>query len=923
MESDLSGARAAIREQRTLRMSKTFYILDGYYQIYRAFYAPFPELNSPSGEPTKATHVFCQMLLNLLRDRRPDYLAMAMDAPEETIFRNELDDQYKANRDPAPEALHTQADRIREIVETLGIPLLHLDGFEADDLMATAAERLRDQDVEVYLVSRDKDLEQLITDRVFLFDASKNFVLDADALMEKKGYTPQQAVEIQTLTGDSTDNIPGVPGIGPKTAVKLINQYGSAQGVLENADKLTPKQSERVKAFVGQLPITRQLVTLRRDAPMELSLEPCRTDNLKFAAARPIFEQLGFNRLTELLSEFSGDDESAAPATAKAPSAPQAADYHLIDDCDKLDTFVAALSAQPAFAFDTETTGLNPVAADLVGLSFSWKRGEAYYLPVRSMLGKVLPLDDVVAQLKSIFEDPDVAKIGQNLKYDVLMLRQVGIEVNGLAFDTMIADFLLDPLARSHSLDGMANRFFGHEMIPIAELIGKGKNQITIDMVDLEQVCHYAAEDADFTWRIYEILAPKMSTSPVQPLFRDTEMPLIEVLTEMEHNGTALDADLLRSLGTSMGERLEELTKEVHAAAGHEFNIDSPKQLSVVLFDEQGLEVIRKTKTGRSTDADTLTTLAAKTDNPIPKLILAYRELAKLKSTYVDTLPKMVLNRTRRLHASFDQIGAITGRLSSSSPNLQNIPIRTETGRRIREAFVAQDPGDVLLAADYSQVELRLLAHFCKDPALIEAFRSGEDIHRTVAAQVNGVNIDDVTPQQRSAAKAVNFGIIYGQSAFGLARSLGIPMNDAKAFIDTYFERFPEIRAFIDECIRSARDRGYAETVLGRRRPITELQSRNRQEVALGERLAVNTVVQGSAADLIKLAMIDIHRAYKAGEHQARMIIQVHDELVFELPASCLESDAALIRTKMQSAMELDVPLTVDIASGRTWAQGK
>ncbi|UCC29426.1 MAG: hypothetical protein JSU86_14635, partial [Phycisphaerales bacterium] len=583
-------------------MAKSLYIIDGHYQIYRAFYAPFRDLTSSSGEPTRATYVFCQMLFALLRDRRPDYLAMALDVSDETTFRRELDANYKAHRDPAPEALHVQTDRITSIVETLGIPICRIPGFEADDLMATMAHRLRDQDVDIYLVSRDKDLEQLITEKVRLYDAAKDEVIDSAALAEKKGYTPQQAVEIQTLTGDSTDNVAGVPGIGLKTAVKLINEYGSAQAVVENANKLTPKMCERVKAFADQLSLTRQLVTLRCDAPVDLALDDCPTDRLDFGALRPIFDELEFNRLQEQLDSFVGP---AGGPLERAPTAPtptvERDDYQLIDTPTQFDAFVAKLAEQSSFALDTETTGLNPVAADLVGLSFSWKAGEAYYIPVRAAMGSVLPVDGVVARLKPILENPSTAKVGHNIKFDALMLRQVGIEVAGIEFDTMIASFLLDPLLRSHSLNSLAKGLLGHDMIPITDLIGKGQKQITIDQVDTDRVGQYAAEDADFTWRLKEVLEPRMTGSHVEPLFRDTEMPLVEVLVEMENNGIALDVELLTGLGESMAERMIDLKREVHRAAGHEFNIDSTKQLANVLFDEQQLGVVKKTKTGRST----------------------------------------------------------------------------------------------------------------------------------------------------------------------------------------------------------------------------------------------------------------------------------------------------------------------------------
>jgi len=910
-------------------MARSFYVLDGHYQIYRAFYGLPQSLTSPSGEPTGATHVFCAMLFALLRGRRPDYVAVAMDVSDETVFRRDLDRAYKAHRDPAPEALHVQADRIVTIVETLGVPVFRQPGFEADDLMATIAERLKGEDIDIYLVSRDKDLEQLITDRVRLLDTKNDRILDAAALQAEKGYSPEQVVDVQTLVGDSTDNVPGVLGIGIKTAVKLIGRFGTAEGVLEHAEELTPKMCERVKAFAPQMPVTRQLVTLRRDVPFEFDLGCCRTDRLDFAALRPIFDELGFTRLTEALTEFASA-APAAPCAARSESAGTmpapltgSARYTLVDSLQRLEAFVAELGQQRCFAFDTETTGLNPVTAQIVGASFCWQAGEAWYLPLRAAMGKVLERERVVEALRPIFEDGSVAKVGHHLKYDMLVFRQIGIETAGVAFDTMIASFLLDPLRRSHSLDALVKGLIGHDMIPITALIGKGRDQITIDQVDTQRVCEYAAEDADFTWRLYGLLSPQMAGSHVETLFRETEMPLVEVLAEMEHNGITLDTTLLAKLSAAMSRRLEELTRQVHAAAGHPLNIDSTRQLAEVLFDEQRLPMVRKTKTGRSTDADTLKTLAQQTNNPIPKLILEYRELAKLKSTYADTLPKMVSPRTGRVHASFHQTGAVTGRLSSSDPNLQNIPVRTELGREIRAAVTASRPGHVLLTADYSQIELRLLGHFCQDAALLDAFRTGQDIHRAVAAQVNGVALEQVSSAQRSAAKAVNFGIIYGQSAFGLARSLDIPVAGARAFIDTYFLRYPGIRLFVDRCIEEARKKGYAQTILGRRRPVPELHSRNRQQVSFGERIAVNTVVQGSAADLIKRAMVDIHHELRGGRHSATMLIQVHDELVFDVPESDVEAEAEMVRARMESAMALSVPIVVDVCWGRTWADGK
>lgn len=906
-------------------MPKSFYILDGHAQIYRAYYAPFRNLNSPTGEPTRATYVFCSMLFNLLRGRRPDYLAMTLDVSDRSVFRCEIYPDYKAHRDPPPEDLPVQAERIVQIVERCGIPVLRKEGFEADDLMATLARRYAGEDLHVYLVSKDKDLEQLVGDHVFLFDPGKDEILDRAALIAQKGYGPEQAIDIQTLTGDSVDNVPGVPGIGPKTAAKLIAQYGSADAVLHHADELSPKQAAAVRDFAAQMPITRQLVTLRDDVEFPFALDAARFAGIAVDQVQPLFIELGFNRLTEQLEAFRGAaDAPAAPAAPSPPAAPRpAARYELVDSDEQLAALANRLAGVKALAVDTETTGLNPVAAELVGIALAWEEGVAYYVPVRAAVGDVVSLAAVHAHLKPILENPNVAKIGQNIKYDLIVLRQAGIDVAGVAFDTMIASFVLEPLRRSHGMDALAHELLGHRTIPITDLIGKGKNQIRIDEVDTARVCEYAAEDADVTWRLSKVLGRQIEASPTKALFTRTEMPLVEVLAEMEHHGVALDVPLLKKMSAELAERIAELTREIQGHAGYAFNVDSTRQLATVLFDELGLPVVKTTKTGRSTDAETLEALAEKTDHPLPRLMLEYRELTKLKGAYLDPLPRMVCPRTGRLHAGFHQTGAVTGRLSSSDPNLQNIPVRTEIGRRIRGAFVAGGPEWRLLVADYSQIELRVLAHFSRDAALLEAFRTGQDIHAAVAAQVAGVPLAEVTPQQRSAAKAVNFGIIYGQSAFGLARALGISKSAAQDFIDRYHARYPGIRAFVDRCVADTRDKGYAETILGRRRPIEELLSRNRQQVSLGERLAVNTVIQGSAADLIKRAMIDIHREIIDRRLATKMLIQVHDELVFEVRAEDLEAHTELIREKMTTAIPLDVPIVVDIGVGQSWLEAK
>jgi DNA polymerase-1 len=645
-------------------MKKSLYLIDGHYQIYRSFYAAPNRLSTSTGEPTGAIHVFCQMLLSLIRERKPDYLAVVMDVSDRTVFRCEIDPEYKANRDAPPEALTAQADHIVNILESLEVPLHRLEGFEADDLMATFAEQLRGEPVDVYLVSRDKDLEQLLTPHVFMFDPTKNLVMDQAWLKTEKGYSPKQAVEVQTLTGDSTDNVPGVPGVGLKTATKLVAKYGTAAKVLAHADELTPKARERMLAFEDQMPLTRQLVTLRRDAPVTLDLDSCAVDKFNPAQVMPLLKELELNRLTDMLSEFgasipskgsSDSGQDSGEGTGAAVARPEVKhQYELVDTPTAFKSFLAKLKKQEVFAFDTETTGINPVAANLVGLSFCWKSGEAFYIPVRGMVGKVLEESVVVDALRPIMEDPAVRKIGHNIKYDALMLRQVGIHVQGIWFDTMIAGFLVDPLRNSFSMDSMVKAMLDHEMIPISDLIGKGRNQITIDQVDTAQVGQYAAEDADYTWRLKEVLESQVMDGHLQSLFEDIEMPLVTVLVDIENNGVAIDRTLLSSLGNTMADRMLELQREVHQFAGHEFNLGSTKQLATVLFDEQGLKPVKKTKTGRSTDADTLQTLASTTDHPIPRLILEYREVSKLKSTYVDTLPKMVCARTHRIDGKED-----------------------------------------------------------------------------------------------------------------------------------------------------------------------------------------------------------------------------------------------------------------------------
>lgn len=927
-------------------MAKSLYLIDGHAQIFRAYYAPFGQLSSPSGEPTRATHVFWQMVLTLLTKREPDYLGLVLDVSDETVFRKSIYPEYKANRDETPEDLGVQIERIIEIAQAINLPTFRLEGWEADDILATFAREYAADDLHVYFVSRDKDLEQLLTANVSLYDPMKDEVISAARLEEVKGWTPAEALEAQTLMGDNVDNIPGVKGIGPKTAAKLIKKYGSAAAVLDHADELTPKQRENVLAFRDQIDVTRELVTLRSDVPITLDLDATTVESIDWNAAVPIFKSLGFRKLTTQLPGVSADDIDAAVAEIAGGAAADAGtgggaddakiekllaelaakkegDYQLVATEAELKKYAKVLAKCDAFAIDTETTGVDAVDATLCGIALSHETGQGVYVPTRSFFGNALAIETVREVLGPVCANEKITKVGHNLKYDLNVLQGAGFELRGPLFDTMIAAFVVDPVRMTFGMDRLVHDLFDHDMIPITDLIGKGRDQITMDQVPVDRVAEYASEDADYTWRLYQYYEPQLATHGVADLYRDVEMPLVRVLARMEAEGISLDAGFLRDMSAKLSKRIETLLEEVQELVGARFNVDSPKQLAEVLFDKLEMRVVRRTKTSRSTDAESLETLARETEHPALLKILEYRELQKLRSTYVDALPVAVSKKTGRVHTSYHQTGAITGRLSSSDPNLQNIPIRTEMGREVRRAFVPRSEDEVLIVADYSQIELRVLAHFCGDEALKQAFADDLDIHAFVAAQVNDVAIEDVTTEQRSRAKAVNFGLIYGQTAFGLARTTGMSRSDAQEFIDAYFAKYSRIRAFIDQCVADAKRDGYVKTILGRRRPILGITSRNQTQRNQAERLAVNTVIQGSAADLIKLAMIQIDAGIRKDDLPLRMLLQVHDELVFEAPQKQAKKLARWVEEKMAGAMKLDVPLKVEAGIGANWLEAK
>ncbi|MCK5226121.1 MAG: DNA polymerase I [Planctomycetes bacterium] len=895
-------------------MAKKLYIIDGHAHIYAAYFAPMRPLTSPSGEPTKATSIFTTAILGLINRQKPDMLVVTMDSKKPT-FRNELYADYKAHRPPMPDDLPAQIKQIEQILNAMNIPVLRLDGFEADDIIGTLTKKAANDGCDCLICSKDKDLLQLLNEHVSIFDVKTASITTASAMEEKMQIKPTQIIEYLMLQGDTADNIPGVADVGPKTALSWLQKYGSIENLYKHIDEIKGKRGENLRKFQDFFELTRKLVTIDCNVPVEIDYDNFALKEFDKKKLTEIFTELGFNRL---LKSVAQDTNGEARVTGHGIRE-TAHDYQLIDTQEKFDKFLAELKKQRLFAVDTETTSIDAMRADLVGMSFSWQPNKAYYLAVKAPLGQqYLDINLLRKKLAPILADENVKKIGQNIKYDILVLKNAGFTVNGIYFDTMLASYCLDAEHGGHSMDKMAADFLNYECIPISALIGKGKNQLTMDMVDTATVCEYAAEDADITFRLYLYLKEKLAAQPaLQKLFEDLEMPLVSVLAEMEYNGVSIDTKLLRNMSCELAQTQEDLAEQIYKQAGRVFNIDSPKQLGEILFDALGMQSVRSGKTGRSTDAAVLEQLSGQ--HPIVDLILEYRILSKLRNTYVDKLGSLINSRTNRLHASFNQAITSTGRLSSSKPNLQNIPIRTELGKKVRSAFVPAEKSSCILSADYSQIELRLLAHFSKDKTLTEAFIADRDIHAFVASQIYGVSLDEVTNQMRSRCKAVNFGIIYGQGAFGLSRSIGISRAEAKKFIEDYFERYSSIQKFMDDCIATTKEFGYAETILHRRRLIENLSSTNANKRSQAERLAVNTVIQGSAADLIKVAMINIQQKIEAENLPVKLILQVHDELVFELPTAEVETHAKWIEYQMTCALELDVPLKVDISYGPTW----
>ncbi|MEZ6244230.1 MAG: DNA polymerase I [Phycisphaerales bacterium] len=973
---------------------KTLYLIDAYAQFFRAYHAIRTPMTSPvTKEPTNMTFGFVGMLLKLLRGEgkvggTPDYVAIALDVGgDKGTFRSAFFPEYKANRPEPPEDLRPQVERALSILRALGVPIVASPGFEADDVIATIATTFSEQhpDVRVRIISKDKDLKQLLGAGIpptEMYDIHTDELIDEAKLKEETGLAPSQVIDMLALMGDTVDNVPGVDGVGPKTAAQLIAEFGSLDAVIEEvkADKpakewkIKGKRREKILEAADRLPLSRLLVSLRHDAPIDFDLEKAKTTSFNLVALAPILKELGFNRYQdELKALLGGESEAgASPAPRAKASEPSGfgglfdqelpsslddvkGEYTCVQTREALDAMLAKIEKAKLLSIDTETTNIRPMRADLCGLCLSVKPGKGWYVPVRCPEHeRCLDEKTVLDALRPILEDASRAKVGHNLKYDLLVLRRAGVELRGFtptddkseAGDTMIASYLIDASRSSHSLDALSLALLGRHNIPIKDLIGSGKSQKLFSDVPLEDATKYAAEDADATLQLMHEMAPELRRLKLTPLFRDLEMPLVEVLAELEWNGIRVDPDELDRQRDKLQTRIDELKQQISDAAyeacGRGFDPDSPKQLSSILFNKPedaepglGIRPLKKTKTGYSTDAEVLEKIAQDpaVESEIPQLILEYRQLTKLVSTYLVALREEIHAEDGRIHASFNQTVAVTGRLSSSDPNLQNIPIRTEIGREIRRAFIAEE-GHTLITADYSQIELRLLAHLSKDPALNEAFHQGEDIHTAVAAQIHAVKPEDVTREQRNGAKMVNFGIIYGVTPFGLARRLGISNTDAGEIIDGYKRRFAGITTFLQECVEQAHRLGYVETMMGRRRPIPDIDSNVPARRALAERTAINSVVQGSAADLIKIAMVDLHR--RLSPHAAnwrdgappeidgvRMLVQIHDELVFEAPDAVADRARGLIVERMEAAMTLSVPLKVESAIGRSWFEGK
>jgi DNA polymerase-1 len=905
---------------------KPLVLVDGSSYLYRAFHA-MPSLSNSRNEPTGAVYGVINMLRRLLKDYDPEYMAVVFDAPGKT-FRDDIYPEYKAQRPPMPDELSGQIEPLHEAIRAMGLPLLMIEGVEADDVIGTLARAATQHGGAVLISTGDKDMAQLVDGGIEIVDTMKDVRYDRDKVIEKFGVPPERIIDYLALVGDTSDNIPGVNGVGPKTAAKWLNEYGSLDALVARAAEIKGKAGENLRAALDQLPLARQLATIKCDVALDIGQSALQRQAPDTARLRELFHRLEFKTwLAELggintrPAGLAGTPNTQGQMFGSPTDTARTASYQTIWTRAELDAWIARLEKAELFAVDTETTSLDAMQAEIVGVSFTDRGGEGAYLPLAHQYPDApeqLDRKATLERLRPLLEDPRPRKVGQNLKYDMNVLANHGIALAGIAHDTMLESYVLDSTASRHDMDSLALKYLGHKTIKYEDVAGKGKSQINFREVPIEQATRYAAEDADITLRLHEHLWPRLEATPtLVALYREFELPLVPVLARIEREGVRIDAHMLRAQSSELAKKMLELERQAHELAGQTFNMASPMQIQEILFGKLQLPVLKKTPKGQpSTAEEVLQELAL--DYPLPRVILDHRSIAKLKSTYADKLPEMINPKTGRVHTSYHQAVAATGRLSSSDPNLQNIPVRTEEGRRIRQAFVPE-PGWTMVSADYSQIELRIMAHLSQDDGLLRAFASGADIHRATAAEVFGVSLEMVSDEMRRSAKAINFGLIYGMSAFGLAQQLKIERAAAQQYIDLYFTRYPGVKAFMERTRGLAHEQGYVETVFGRRLYLPEINVSNQARRQYAERTAINAPMQGTAADLIKLAMIAVDHWIRGTRPAVRMIMQVHDELVFEVRDDAVDSACVAIRERMTGVAKLAIPLVVDIGTGRNW----
>ncbi|WFP49259.1 DNA polymerase I [Methylomonas sp. EFPC3] len=895
-------------------------LVDGSSFLFRAFHA-VPPLTNSKGEPTNAVYGVSNMLRKLINDYNTPYFAVVFDAPGKT-FRHELYDQYKAHRPPMPDELRVQIQPLHDLIRSLGLPLIIEHGVEADDVLGSLAQNAARQGFNVIISTGDKDMAQLVNEQIILENSMTGAVMDIAGVQDKFGVKPEQIIDYLALMGDAVDNIPGVPKVGPKTAAKWLQEYGTLDNLIASADQIKGKIGDNLREALGQLPLSRELTTIKCDVALHYSLDDLKRKEPDIAALKQQLGSLGFSSWLKTLNGDASATAAEPVGQAAAPKpAPVAKDYQTILSQAEFDAWLARLEQAELFAFDTETSSLNYSEAEIVGVSFAIEAGQAAYLPLAHDYPDApaqLDRQSVLQALKPLLESPDRAKLGQNLKYDAHVLANHGIALRGIRHDTMLQSYVLNSTATKHNMDDLAKHYLGVDTIHFEDVCGKGAKQIGFADVAIDRATEYAAEDADITLRLHQTLSAELQQRPsLWALYNDIELPLVKVLAKIEENGVLIDSDMLAQQSQELADRMIGLEIQAHDLAGSAFNLGSPKQIQEILYDRLNLPVLKKTPKGQpSTDESVLQELAV--DFALPRLILEHRGLSKLKSTYTDKLPQQINRKTGRVHTSYHQAVAATGRLSSTDPNLQNIPIRSEEGRKIRQAFIAPS-GYKIVAADYSQIELRIMAHLSGDAGLLKAFAAGEDVHRATAAEVFEVAPDQVTHDLRRSAKAINFGLIYGMSAFGLAQQLGLPRNQAQSYIDLYFSRYPGVKHYMDSTRELAKQQGYVETLFGRRLYLPDINARNAAQRQYAERTAINAPMQGSAADIIKRAMIACHDWIETSGADLKMIMQVHDELVFEVAESILTDSIAKITGIMSAAAELAVPLLVEAGTGANW----